>query len=237
MTHPRRTHRRRGLSLLEVLVALAIFLLAVVAIGRLIILGGENALEVQMQSEAALICQSQMNKVTAGVVPLSSQAEVPLDEDPAWLWSLDAEQGTVPGLWTVTVRVLRQRPDGTTGEYSSLSAMLLDPSLRGSNQDTVTISGSESTGGGTGGTSQSGGTSQPSQGGAAGAGVAPAGGAGGVGGMSRPAGGGGIMPSGGGGAAPAGGAGFGGGRPTGGGASPAPAGGGRPAGGGFRGGN
>jgi len=36
--------RRRGLSLLEVLVSLAIFLLGMIAIGRLITLAGDQAL-------------------------------------------------------------------------------------------------------------------------------------------------------------------------------------------------
>ena len=43
---------RRGLSLLEVLVALAIFLLSFVAIGRLTSLASDRALDVEYQSQA-----------------------------------------------------------------------------------------------------------------------------------------------------------------------------------------
>ena len=44
---------RRGLSLLEVLIALAIFLGAMIVIGRLVILSGDRAIEAQQLGEAA----------------------------------------------------------------------------------------------------------------------------------------------------------------------------------------
>lgn len=126
--------RRQGLSLLEVLVAMAIFLFALIVIGRLVTIGADRAVDVQFQSEAVLHCQSKMAEVVAGAVPLTSQAEVPLDEDPDWLWSMDCEQATVAGLWNVTVRVHRLRP-GAEQVESTASRMILDPSLRGSSFD------------------------------------------------------------------------------------------------------
>jgi general secretion pathway protein I len=193
--------RRPGLSLLEVLVALAIFLLAIVAIGRLVVLAGEQALDVKLQSQAAQIAESKLAEIAVGAVALESQSEVPVEEDPDWLWSLD-----VPGLWNVTVRVLRMRPEGTLGEYCSLSQMILDPSLRGSTQDTVTISGTTNpdTSGGASSPSGSSGSSpssgQPSTGSPAAASPSPSPSpvGGGFGGSSpSPAGGGfgGAMPA------------------------------------------
>jgi general secretion pathway protein I len=139
---------RPGLSLLEVLVALAIFLISLIAIGQLITLGGERAVDGQQHGRAAQLCQSKLAEVVAGAVPLTSQSEVPFDEDPNWVWSLDCTQADAPGLWNVQVRVIRQRSDGTQVERS-LSQMVLDPSLRGSTMDSVAIAGSDAASGGT----------------------------------------------------------------------------------------
>jgi hypothetical protein len=129
-----RSQARRGLSLLEVLTALAIFLGALIGIGQLVIMSGERALDVQQQTQAAQLCQAKLAEVIAGVVPMSASGDSTFDEDPDWHWSLDAQQDTVSGLWDVTVRVTRQRPDGRKIEVA-LSQMVLDPSLRGSTLD------------------------------------------------------------------------------------------------------
>jgi type II secretory pathway pseudopilin PulG len=116
--------------LLEVLLALTIFLLSMIAIGQLIILAGERAVEIELEGQATQLCQSKLAEVVSGAVPLSSQADVPFEEDPAWQWSVEAEQGNVAGLWRVVVEVTRTRPDGTK-LGCRLTQLLLDPGLRG----------------------------------------------------------------------------------------------------------
>jgi prepilin-type N-terminal cleavage/methylation domain-containing protein len=151
MIHPTtRAGTRQGLSLLEVLVAMAIFLFALVGIGRLITFGTDRAMDAEQQSRAAQLCLSKMAEVNAGVVSLSSQADVPFDEDPDWTWTLDAEQGNITGLWTVTVTVSRQR-NGLPPMQSSLHQMILDPSLRGSATDVSAASSATDTSGASGG--------------------------------------------------------------------------------------
>ena len=133
---------RTGFSLLEVLVALAIFLFGLVAIGQLITLGSDRALEVQFQTQAVQLCQAKMAEVVAGAVPLSSQADAKFDEDPDWSWSLEAEQDSNSSLlWNVKVTVTHPRPDGSKME-ASLSQMVLDPSQRGSATDAALASNS-----------------------------------------------------------------------------------------------
>jgi hypothetical protein len=132
---------------MEVLAALTIFLLAFVVLSRLVMLGGDQALEAQQQVRAADLCQTKMAEVIAGALALSSQQEVPFNEDPSWRWSLACEQGNVPGLWNVTVQVARQQPQGLR-PFCSLTQMVLDPQIHGSVQDTPpdTGTGSSSTG-------------------------------------------------------------------------------------------
>jgi general secretion pathway protein I len=144
---------RSGLTLLEVLVALSIFLIALIGIGQLLTLGGDRARDVADHGQAIQLCQTKLAEVVAGVVPLASQSNAPVEDDPAWQWSLDAEQGATTGLWNVTVRVSKRRPDGSRVE-ASLSQMILDPSIRGNNQNPNNTNN-------TGGTSASG---QPSSG-------------------------------------------------------------------------
>jgi general secretion pathway protein I len=209
MTLRRDPTRRGGLTLLEVLIALGIFLMSLVAISTLVTTSADQALEVQQRSRAAQLCQSKLAEVIAGVVPLSGQGDTPFDEDPAWSWALDAEQGDIAGLWKVTIHVSRQQPNGSRIECS-LDRLLLDPSLRGSTVDASTIaaannannssssssgsSGSSggSTGSGAGSTSGGG----PTSGGGAGGGAAGAG----SGSTSKTGGGGGAPSSGGSGA-------------------------------------
>lgn len=139
---------RRGLSLLEVLVALTIFLLSFVAIGRLVTLASDRALDVEQQSQATRLAQSKLNEVVAGALPLQG-ASGSFDEDPDWQWSVDAEPGSVSSLWTVTVTVSRPSPDGDI--TSTLSQMVLDPSARGSAFDQINVSGTDTSGNAAGG--------------------------------------------------------------------------------------
>jgi general secretion pathway protein I len=151
--------RRAGLSLLEVLVALAIFLFSIVALNQALNIGTRNAVDMQQHMMAAQLVQSKMAEVYCGAVPLSSQSDTPFDEDPDYTWSLDAEQNSVTNLWNVTVTVTRARGDGSKLE-TKLSQMIIDPSIRGTNLDsayTATLSPPSSTSSGSG--SSSGGSS------------------------------------------------------------------------------
>jgi type II secretion system protein I len=155
---------RAGFSLLEVIVAMAIFLMSIAVIGEIVTMGGERALDVEQQSEAMMLCQAKMAEVVAGAQPLSSVSDQSFDETSDYTWSLDASQNDITNLWNVNVTVKRERSDGTKIQ-AVLSQMVLDPSQRGSSQDSVTISSSGSSGGsgGQGGSASSGSPSSGSQ--------------------------------------------------------------------------
>jgi prepilin-type N-terminal cleavage/methylation domain-containing protein len=149
---------RRGLSLLEVLVALAILLFSMVALHQALNLGTNSAVEMQQLVQASQLAQSKMAELYVGAVPLQSQPDTPFDEDPDYTWSVDAQQNTVANLWNVTVTVARHHNDGSKME-TKLSRMILDPSLRGTSYDAAATaaaaaasssSGSSGTGASTG---------------------------------------------------------------------------------------
>jgi prepilin-type N-terminal cleavage/methylation domain-containing protein len=176
---PRRD-KRRGLTLMEVIVAMAIFVMSLAAIVPLMTMGLNRAVEVELQSVALQKAQSKMSEVLAGAVQLGSQTNVPFDEDPTgqWTWSMEAEQdGTIGNLWNVTVTV--SHPVADSEVKVSLTEKVRDPSIMApwtSNQlaslNSSTATGANSTGGTTGGTT---GNTGNTGGGAAPA-AAPAGG-------------------------------------------------------------
>src|SRR5262245_25215769 len=109
----RLSSRRAGLSLIEVLVSMAIFLMALTALVRVpspalarpVATASPGAAQGQPPARAAVLCRSELAEPAAGAVPLQGQSEAAFDDDPEDRWSLECEQGVTQGLWNVTVRV------------------------------------------------------------------------------------------------------------------------------------
>ena len=152
------------MTLLEVLTALAIFLMAMVVFGEMIVHNGQLARDIQRQNLATCLCKSKLQEVISGAVPLTSQGDAAFDEEPDYTWSLDADNGAVDGLWNVTVRVTYKSADATADPiHCSLTQMVLDPSIEGSTQDAVPVTASATntnvgSSGGTGSSTSSTGT-------------------------------------------------------------------------------
>src|SRR6516225_4012551 len=79
---------RRGLTLLEVIISLAIFLFAMVAVGRLITMGANHARDIQ--GREAQLCQSKLAELVSGVSPMQS-GEGDFEEAPDWHWSVECQ--------------------------------------------------------------------------------------------------------------------------------------------------
>ena len=127
------------MTLLEVLTALTIFLLAMVVFGDMILANAKAANAIQRQNLATRLCQSKLHEVAVGLVPLSSADDTPFDDEPDYTWSLDAESGSFDGLWNVTVTVKRNQTDNGEPIQVTLTQMILDPSTVGSNEDVVPV--------------------------------------------------------------------------------------------------
>jgi general secretion pathway protein I len=127
----RRRRPRPGLTLIEVLVGLAIMLLAMVAIGRLVDIGTNSANEARLTARGTRLAESKMGEVEAGSVSLDGTTEGTFDPDePAWSWSIEPTQSGPASLYNVTVRVFRD-VNGKRFEVT-LSQMLIDPKVMGS---------------------------------------------------------------------------------------------------------
>jgi type II secretion system protein I len=121
---------RRGLTIMEVLLALAIFVGALAVLSKLVEIGVRASQYAQLQTRAALLAESKLGEVVAGIVPLGSGGES-FPDDPAWQWQLSVSDGPVAGLVWVSVTVA----PSATGELArtreavvfTLSRWLLDP--------------------------------------------------------------------------------------------------------------
>lgn len=125
------TARRRGMSILEVLLAMAIFLMSLIGLGQLLSICSDLALETEFTNRAQQLCWSKMGEFVSGALPMTSQGETPFEEDSAWSWSAECEaDSTVTMLYTVTLHVTRKRADGTTFD-ATLRQMVIDPTKKG----------------------------------------------------------------------------------------------------------
>lgn len=191
--------RRPGLSLLEVLGATAIFLLSIIAIGELMSLSTDQAVEVQYRSRATRLAQSKLNDFAAGIEQFNGATSGEFDEDPSWTWQADVTtDSSAANLYRVTVTVKRDTNRGPV--EVTIAQYIFDPLQRGSLTGTSTTpdtsssssSGSGSGGAPSGGNSSGGGSSTGKGGGSGGGGSGGKGGGGGGGGMGGGGGGGGM---------------------------------------------
>jgi general secretion pathway protein I len=127
---------RPGLSLLEVIVSLAIFMMSLVALQYLMSNSLNMAVEAQWRNRGLLLAQSKMAEMQAGTLALQGVSEQPFaeEEDKAYSFSVETASGPTDGLSQVTVRVSRPRNDGSKVEVA-LHRFLFDPTRIGSTQD------------------------------------------------------------------------------------------------------
>src|SRR5262245_54827268 len=100
-----RRRARRGLSLFEVIVATAVFLLSLIGLTYLLNMSGNLAMMARDRSHAAHLARAKLAEVLAGAVPLEGQNDLPFEDDESYHWSLSAEQSGAAGLYNVTVTV------------------------------------------------------------------------------------------------------------------------------------
>ncbi|MBM3980201.1 MAG: prepilin-type N-terminal cleavage/methylation domain-containing protein [Planctomycetes bacterium] len=121
---------RRGLSLLEVLLALAILVLALAAIGQLVDAGTERGNDARYYTRGTRLAQGKMAEIEAGLMPLTSEAEGQFDgDDAAWQYKVTPEPAGPPNLFNVTVRVTRT---GGRPLEIVLTQLVFDPTVMGS---------------------------------------------------------------------------------------------------------
>jgi general secretion pathway protein I len=103
----RRANSARGITLYEVVIALAIFAGAIAALSQALSTATRAALQSRMQSQAVLLCQTKLAEVVAGAVPSTSSGDTPFTESglEGWTWSVSVTPAAHSGINDVSVTV------------------------------------------------------------------------------------------------------------------------------------
>lgn len=121
--------RRSGLTLLEVLLAVAIFALSFAALSQLITTGVRASVQSRLQTQAILRCESKLAELLAGIEPLTSVSDAPFEDDANWVWSADVFAAPVPDLLEVIVTVSHLGESNLASVSFSLQRYVRDPQV------------------------------------------------------------------------------------------------------------
>jgi type II secretory pathway pseudopilin PulG len=123
---------RNGLTILEVLLALGIFLASATIITDLLGTGTRASVEGRLRSQMALLAESQMAEAGAGVLDLNSVSsqsfETDIEVEESLTWSMEVEEGE-GDLLTVTVTVEHTNDQDEVDQSFSLTRLMRDPQI------------------------------------------------------------------------------------------------------------
>ncbi|MFM9964981.1 MAG: hypothetical protein ACKV2Q_27590 [Planctomycetaceae bacterium] len=129
---------RRGLTLLEVLLSLGLFLGALAALSQLWYGGVRASVQARLGTQAILRCESKLNEVVAGAVPLQSTSATPFEDDSTWSWKLQVTPGPHLNVFLVVVTVSHPGQGGLSASGHQLSRLIRDPQVFIDAQQTTT---------------------------------------------------------------------------------------------------
>ena len=98
-----RRSRRRGFSLLEVLLATGILIGSAIVLMELASIGNRHAASARDLAKSQLICQTKLNEIVCGLAPAETVRPTPLEDDPGWVYWVDVLPAEQPGLLVLEV--------------------------------------------------------------------------------------------------------------------------------------
>jgi hypothetical protein len=120
---------RKGLTLFELLLALAIFLTSLAALAQLLDSGARAAAQSQLQTEAILRCESKLGELVAGITPIKEVSNQAFDDDPSWSWRLTLTDGPWPNLQLAELQVSHTGQSSLGNSSYTLRRYVRDSSL------------------------------------------------------------------------------------------------------------
>lgn len=140
-----------GFTLIEVLLALALFVGSAAALSRLIIIGIENAEFAKEQTEAMIIAEARWSELESGILTISSLGTFPAEEFPGWQWTMAANADQTTGLYQVVLNVQKIVEAPRVGYTLKLTRLWFDETTA-TQTTTSTSTASPAPSGNTGGT-------------------------------------------------------------------------------------
>ena len=139
MANEGKSESRQGLTLLEVLLSLGLFLGALAALSQLWYGGVRASVQARLATQAILRCESKLNEVVAGAVPLLDTTDTPFEDDSTWTWSLQVLPSDVhANVKLLIVSVSHPGQGGLSASGYQLSRLLRDPQVWTDAQQTTT---------------------------------------------------------------------------------------------------
>lgn len=126
-----RSVERAGLTLLEVIISVAIFLGGLTAIMQALALGQRSELSARLQSAAVVRAEAVMGELISGAAELATSSGNRFDDDEVgnWEWSAEVVDAGVTGLLQITVLV-EHKPGGEEPNAAfSVVRYVRDPQL------------------------------------------------------------------------------------------------------------
>jgi len=159
-----KSRQRKGFTLLEIILALAILAGALAALGEVLRLGDQNSSLTRDETQAQILASSVMDEIMSGARPPTSvnSAAFDIKAQPPWLYSIEiAPTPQHAELLAIRVRVEQQLPPEQQPARFDLVRWVLNPdyvtSLQINQQSMSGASGAGSSSSGSGGQGASGG--------------------------------------------------------------------------------
>ena len=135
--------RRRAFALLEVIISLAILVVALAALGELLRNGLRSATAARDLSRATMLAETKLanHKRPVAPDPVSNAA---FENEPGWLYSIEVTEGGTPQLLAIRVNVMRDVPVKQQTISCSLVRWVINPSAETTAMDSLQDSSSSS---------------------------------------------------------------------------------------------
>ncbi len=133
--HSLQQRSRRGLTILEVIISIGIFLGSATIIAQLLGTGTQAAVDGRLKSQQALLAESKMSELASGVVELSSSSAQSFDDQgdievsPAYKWSAEIDEGGQGDLLSVSVTVEHTTDQDEVDFTFTLTRLMRDPQI------------------------------------------------------------------------------------------------------------
>lgn len=121
--------RRGGLTLLEVILALGLFVLACAAFGHILWNGTRASVTARLQAQGLLRCETKLAEMLAGAEPLQSRSSVPFSDDGNWVWSSQLEATAAADLLKLSVTASHQSSTPLGRVSVTLVRLVRDPAI------------------------------------------------------------------------------------------------------------
>ena len=103
--------RRRAFSLIEVLLATVIFVGSVTAVTHMVQLGLWGADMSRARAIGALLAESKLAEIEAGLSDAASEGSGEFEEHPGFKWEVSRQAGAVTGVQAITVKIVYETHD------------------------------------------------------------------------------------------------------------------------------